>query len=74
MLGTIVVDIVGSRYEWNNIKSKEFLLFGKDCRFTDDTVMTIAVAEAVMNGGQKDDFIDAMKKYGRMFPRAGVRW
>ena len=34
--------------------------------FTDDTVMTCAVAEAIMNGGQKDDFIDAMKKYGRM--------
>ena len=71
MLGAIVGDIVGSRYEWTNIKRKEFRLFGKDCRFTDDTVMTIAVAEAVMNGGQKDDFIDAMKKYGRMFPRAG---
>ena len=38
--------------------------------FTDDTVMTCAVAEAIMNGGQKDDFIDAMKKYGRMYPNA----
>ena len=71
MLGAIIGDIVGSRYEWNNIKTKAFPLFGKDCRFTDDTVMTIAVAEAVMNGGERDDFIDAMKKYGRMFPRAG---
>ena len=71
MLGAIIGDIVGSRYEWNNIKTKTFPLFGKDCRFTDDTVMTIAVAEAVMNGGERDDFIDAMKKYGRMFPRAG---
>ncbi len=33
--------------------------------------MTCAVAEAIMNGGQKDDFIDAMKKYGRMYPDAG---
>ena len=71
MLGAIVGDIVGSVYEWDNIKSKDFPLFRKDCRFTDDTVMTCAVAEAVMNGGQKDDFIDAMKKYGRMYPRAG---
>ena len=71
MLGAIIGDIVGSRYEWNNIKTKAFPLFGKDCRFTDDTVMTIAVAEAVMNGGERDDFIDAMKKYGRVFPRAG---
>ena len=38
--------------------------------FTDDTVMTCAVAEAIMNGGQKDDFIDAMKKYGRLYPNA----
>lgn len=66
MLGAIIGDIVGSVYEWNNIKTKDFPLFRKDCFFTDDTVMTCAVAEAIMNGGQKDDFIDAMKKYGRM--------
>lgn len=46
-------------------------MFRDDCFFTDDTVMTCAVAEAVMNGGHKDDFIDAMKKYGRMYPDAG---
>ena len=46
-------------------------MFRDDCFFTDDTVMTCAVAEAIMNGGQKDDFIDAMKKYGRMYPDAG---
>ena len=66
MLGAIIGDIVGSVYEWNNIKIKDFPLFRKDCFFTDDTVMTCAVAEAIMNGGQKDDFIDAMKKYGRL--------
>ncbi|MBR6427068.1 MAG: ADP-ribosylglycohydrolase family protein [Clostridia bacterium] len=71
MLGAIVGDIVGSVYEWHNIKTKDFPLFRDDCFFTDDTVMTIAVAEAIMNGGEKDDFIDAMKKYGRMFPYAG---
>ena len=71
MLGAIVSDIVGSVYEWNNIKTKDFPLFRKDCFFTDDTVMTCAVAEAVMNGGKKDDFIDAMKKYGEMYPDAG---
>ncbi len=70
MLGAIVGDIVGSVYEWHNIKTKEFPLFHDDCFFTDDTVMTCAVAEAVMNGGTKDDFIDAMKKYGRMYPNA----
>ena len=71
MLGAIVGDIIGSVYERHNIKTKDFPLFWEDCRFTDDTVMTCAVAEAVMNGGQKDDFIDAMKKYGRMYPNAG---
>ena len=71
MMGAIVGDIVGSVYEWNNIKTKEFPLFRDDCFFTDDTVMTCAVAEAVMNGGQRDDFIDAMKKYGPMYPDSG---
>ena len=71
MLGAIVGDIVGSVYEWNNIKTKDFPLFREDCFFTDDTVMTCAVAEAIMNGGEKDDFIVAMKKYGRMYPDAG---
>ena len=71
MLGAIVGDIVGSVYEWDNIKTKDFPLFRDDCFFTDDTVMACAVAEAIINGGQKDDFIDAMKKYGRMYPDAG---
>lgn len=71
MMGAIIGDIVGSVYEWNNIKIKEFHLFREDCFFTDDTVMTIAVAEAVMNGGKHDDFIDAMKTYGRRYPYAG---
>ena len=70
MLGAIIGDFVGSVYEWNNIKTKDFPLFREDCFFTDDTVMTCAVAEAIMNGGRKDDFIDAMKKYGKMYPDA----
>ena len=44
MLGAIVGDIVGSIYEWDNIKTKKFPLFQEKCHFTDDTVMTIAVA------------------------------
>ena len=47
MLGAIIGDIVGSIYEWHNIKTKEFPLFGQNCRFTDDTVMTVAVAEGL---------------------------
>lgn len=71
MIGAIIGDIVGSVYEWHNIKTKEFPFFRDDCFFTDDTVMTAAVAEGLMNGGSKDDFIDAMKKYGKMYPDAG---
>jgi len=71
MIGAIIGDIVGSVYEWNNIKTKEFPFFSERCFFTDDTVMTIAVAEALLNGGKPDDFIDAMKKFGRLYPKAG---
>jgi ADP-ribosylglycohydrolase len=79
MLGAIIGDIVGSIYEWNNIKTKDFPFFQETCFFTDDTVMTIAVAESLLNGGEPDDFIDAMKKYGRLYPDAGyggrfARW
>jgi len=71
MLGAIIGDIVGSVYEWDNIKIKEFPLFTTKCFFTDDSVMTIAVAEALLNGGTSDDFIDSFKKFGRMYPNAG---
>lgn len=71
MIGAIIGDIVGSIYEWDNIKTKEFPFFQEQCFFTDDTVMTVAVAEALLNGGERDDFIDAMKKYGRLYPDAG---
>lgn len=71
MMGAIIGDIVGSVYEWHNIKTKDFPLFRDGCFFTDDTVMTVAVAEALMAGGRAGDFITAMKKYGRMYPDAG---
>ena len=71
MLGAIVGDIVGSIYEWRNIKTKDFPLFGKRCRFTDDTVMTMAVAEGLLNGGKSNDYIAAMKRLGKIYPNAG---
>jgi ADP-ribosylglycohydrolase len=70
MLGAIIGDIVGSVYEWDNIKTKDFPLFTEHNFFTDDTIITIAIAEALMNGGNSDDFIIAMKKYGRLYPDA----
>lgn len=48
MLGAIIGDIVGSRFEWHNHKDKEFELFTEDCRMTDDSIMTLAVANALM--------------------------
>lgn len=71
MLGAIIGDIVGSIYEWNNIKTKDFPFFGEKCFFTDDTVMTIAVADALLNGGTADNFIESMKKWGRLYPNSG---
>jgi type I restriction enzyme M protein len=48
MLGAIIGDIVGSRFEWNNHKDKDFELFTEDCRMTDDSIMTLAVAKTLM--------------------------
>ena len=50
MIGAIIGDIVGSRFEFHNHRSKDFDLFTKDCRFTDDTVETIAIADSILNG------------------------
>jgi len=68
MLGAIIGDIAGSLYEFNNIKTTDFLLFSEESRFTDDTVMTFAVAEAVMQGGSSENYVTAMKKYGKLYP------
>lgn len=59
MLGAIIGDIVGSRFERDNIKSKEFELFTEECSMTDDSIMTLAVAKTIMEvegkGFDKDD-------------------
>ena len=49
MIGAIIGDIAGSRFEWHNHKSKEFELFTNRCGPTDDSIMTLAVAKAIMN-------------------------
>jgi ADP-ribosyl-[dinitrogen reductase] hydrolase len=48
MLGAIIGDIVGSVYEWDNIKTTDFPFFRKDCTFTDDSVLTAATAKAIL--------------------------
>jgi len=68
MLGAIAGDIIGSVYEWNNIKSKEFELFSSRSFFTDDSVLTVALADALINGY---DFGQLMKQYYHRYPDAG---
>ena len=53
MLGAIIGDIVGSIYEFDNIRTKNFQLFSSRCFFTDDTVMTIAVYKALKKSKPK---------------------
>ena len=54
MLGALIGDIAGSIYEWKNIKTKEFPLVQPGCRMTDDSVMTAAVASAVLMSDLRD--------------------
>ncbi|BCG47108.1 Putative hydrolase [Citrifermentans bremense] len=68
MLGTLTGDIVGSIYEWNNIKTTEFPLFQEQCRFTDDSVLTVALAEAILTG---EAYAQVMRRYCRRYPDAG---
>ncbi|MEW5746192.1 MAG: ADP-ribosylglycohydrolase family protein [Nitrospirota bacterium] len=68
MIGAIAGDIIGSAYEWNNVKTTDFPLFGPCSRFTDDTVLTIAVADCIMNG---KDYALTFREYGRRYPDAG---
>ncbi|HOP56879.1 MAG TPA: ADP-ribosylglycohydrolase family protein [Bacillota bacterium] len=76
MIGAIIGDIVGSVYEFNNIKTKDFELFKKNCFFTDDTVMTIAIGRALLDWKNKygelpDKAKESMRKLGRIYPNAG---
>ncbi|HMA85621.1 MAG TPA: ADP-ribosylglycohydrolase family protein [Desulfosalsimonadaceae bacterium] len=68
MLGAIAGDIIGSVYEHRPIKTTDFPLFQSKSRFTDDTVLTVAVADAII---KKNDYQSALKTYGRAYPDAG---
>ena len=80
MLGAIIGDIVGSVYEFHNIRSKDFPLITEMSFPTDDTIMTLAVAKILQNGWQDDRLkvVETFKKWGRTFPDAGYggrfRW
>lgn len=68
MIGAIAGDVIGSVHEGAPPKAKEFPLFVARSRFTDDTVLTVAVAKAVREGG---DFGASIRSWGRRYPRAG---
>ena len=55
MIGAIIGDIVGSRFEFHNIKTKDFSLFGENCCFTDDTILTCAVADHLISKQSIDE-------------------
>lgn len=76
MLGAIIGDIVGSRFEWNNIKVKEFEFLTYKCAPTDDSVMTLALAQAILVS--KPDYsdlsknaVECMQTVGRDYPNCG---
>ena len=68
MLGAIAGDIIGSIYEFNNIRSTDFPLFSGRSDFTDDTVLTIATADCILNNG---DYSSLYRKYYRKYPGRG---
>ena len=76
MLGAIIGDIVGSRFEWNNIKTKEFEFFTDECEPTDDSIMSIAICKALLEfDGDYDKLSESAVKYmreiGQHYPNCG---
>lgn len=76
MLGAIIGDIVGSRFEWNNHRSKDFEFLTYKCFPTDDSIMSLAIAQAILVS--KKDYsdlsknaIECMQNVGRNYPNCG---
>lgn len=65
MIGAIIGDIVGSRFEFNNINSFNFKLFDKGCSYTDDTICTVAIADALLSN---NDYGDSLHNWCRRYP------
>lgn len=78
MLGAIIGDIVGSRFEFDNYKSKDFEMFDAKCEFTDDSVMTLAIAKTLLSYEtitDMDEFrkhlVEVMHEVGMRYPHCG---
>lgn len=64
MLGAMIGDIVGSKYEFNNTFDYDFEMFGGGCDFTDDTICTVAIADAILNGrSYQESLLDWCRRY-----------
>ena len=64
MLGAMIGDIVGSKYEFNNTFDYDFEMFGEGCDFTDDTICTVAIADAILNGrSYQESLLDWCRRY-----------
>ena len=78
MIGAIIGDIVGSRFEFDNFKSKDFEMFDTECDFTDDSVMTLAIAKALQSyetitdmEAFKKHLVKVMHEVGMRYPHCG---
>ena len=76
MLGAIIGDIVGSRFEWSNLKSKDFELLNHQCFFTDDSVMSFAICKALLQSEKgfadlSELAIKNMREIGQHYPDVG---
>ena len=64
MLGDMIGDIAGSKYEFNNTFDYDFGMFGEGCDFTDDTICTVAIADAILNGrNYQESLLDWCRRY-----------
>ena len=68
MIGAIAGDVIGSIFERCSIKSTQFPLFSSYSRFTDDTVLTVAIADSIL---RKTDYATSLKTFGQKYPNAG---
>ena len=71
ILGAIIGDVIGSAYEWDNIKSVNFDLFKPDSKFTDDTVLTVATMKVLLDGGNSEDYAKNYQAFGISYPQRG---
>ena len=76
MIGAIIGDIAGSRFEWDNYRAKDFDLLSDKCFFTDDSIMSLAVCDALLKTvpsykGLSRQAVLSMQKIGRPYPQSG---